>query len=345
MRTFFCAAWVLCLSTAAMAADAPKPFVTGLKSPESVCYGPGGLLYVTEIGEFGKDGDGQVAVVEDGKTRTFATGLDDPKGMVYYKDALYVTDKTQVIKVDDKGKTSVYAAASKFPIAPKFLNDIAVDVTNGVFLVSDSGDLMGKEGAVFRIDVKTNAIDLVASPKTIPDLKTPNGVIFDGDYHYLLADFGSGDLYRVKFADLSAQKIASGMEGADALIWDNFGRPVHYVVEDRKSFRHCSPWGKAGSVELSVPTSGRWLLGCQWQGTDYSRHEGRDADQDFHDHPWLGSRRIADRGRPEAAFPNLKWTGWDDGLDSGKPNPLRPSYVDARRRRFEPRLCPSPSKA
>ena len=45
----------LCLSSAAMAANSPKSFVTGLKNPESVCYGLNGLLYVTEIGESGKD--------------------------------------------------------------------------------------------------------------------------------------------------------------------------------------------------------------------------------------------------------------------------------------------------
>ena len=42
----------LCLIAAPLsAADLLKPLVTGLKSPESVCLGPDGLAYVTEIGE------------------------------------------------------------------------------------------------------------------------------------------------------------------------------------------------------------------------------------------------------------------------------------------------------
>ena len=61
-------------------------------------------MYVTEIGEFGKDGDGQVSVIVDGKAKPFATGLDDPKGIVAFQNAFYVTDKTRVVKVDAKAK-------------------------------------------------------------------------------------------------------------------------------------------------------------------------------------------------------------------------------------------------
>src|SRR5436309_1883842 len=51
------------------AADLPRPIVTGLANPESVCLGPDGLAYVTEIGEFGADGDGRVS------------GLHTPNGL------------------------------------------------------------------------------------------------------------------------------------------------------------------------------------------------------------------------------------------------------------------------
>src|SRR6266481_5749745 len=81
------------------AADLPKPFITGLKNPESACVGPDGAVYVTEIGEFGKDGDGQVSVVKQGKAAPLATGLDDPKGIVLFENEFYVTDKTRVVKI------------------------------------------------------------------------------------------------------------------------------------------------------------------------------------------------------------------------------------------------------
>src|SRR5579863_3555821 len=94
----------------ASAADQPQPIVSGLKNPESVCLGPNGLAYVTEIGEFDKDGDGQVSVIKDGKASPFATGLDDPKGIVYFNNAFYVTDKTRVVKIYMMGKVTPFAA-------------------------------------------------------------------------------------------------------------------------------------------------------------------------------------------------------------------------------------------
>src|SRR6266853_150640 len=82
------------------AANLPKPFVTGLANPESVCLGPDGLAYVTEIGEFGTDGDGRVSVIKKSKATPFATGLNDPKGIVAFSNAFYVADKTRVVKID-----------------------------------------------------------------------------------------------------------------------------------------------------------------------------------------------------------------------------------------------------
>ena len=38
--------------------------VSGLVSPESVVAAPDGRVFVSQIGEFGKDGDGSVAVVD-----------------------------------------------------------------------------------------------------------------------------------------------------------------------------------------------------------------------------------------------------------------------------------------
>src|SRR5258708_6700530 len=188
------------------AADLPKPIAAGLKSPESVCLGPDGAAYVTEIGEFGKDGDGQVSVIKNGKPVPFATGLDDPKGIVVFANEFYVTDKTRVVKIDQQGKVSTFAPADKFPSPPQFLNDIAIDPENGVLFVSDSGDLMGKGGAVFRIDIRSRKISLVVDSERLAGLHTPNGLTLDGASHLLLLDFGSGFLHRIKLADHSSQK-------------------------------------------------------------------------------------------------------------------------------------------
>src|SRR5580658_9471206 len=125
----------------------PKPLVSGLKNPESVVVGPNGKIYVTEIGDFNKDGDGTVAVIENGKAVPFVKGLDDPKGMGVYQKWLFVADKKRIWRIDDSGKAEVYVAEKDFPTPPLFLNDIVVDTESGTVYVSDSGDLKGKGGA------------------------------------------------------------------------------------------------------------------------------------------------------------------------------------------------------
>lgn len=323
MKSFACAFAFLCCGVM-VAAEKPEAILDGLVNPESVCYGPGGALYVTEIGEPGKDGDGKVTKVQDGKAEAFASNLDDPKGIVFFKDALYVTDKTKIVRVDAQGKTSVYAGASAFPKPPLFLNDIAVDGPNGIFLVSDSGDLKGSGGAVFRIDVRLNKIETIADTTTIPKLNTPNGVNFDGEQHVLVADFGSGLLYRVKLADRTAEEVASGMDGADGLIWDHYGRLFVTSWKTGKTFAIPRAGqnpiligeGLQSAADCCLSSDGKFLLIPDMKSGTLTRLSTRIAGWDVDETP------LPLAWKP--AFPNLKWTGWDDGSESGQPNPLRP---------------------
>jgi len=233
---------LLGLSLEGFAADLPQPIVSGLKNPESVCVGSDGRMYVTEIGEFGKDGDGQVSVIVDGKAKSFATGLDDPKGIVAFQNALYIADKTRIVKVDAQGQATTFTAADRFPAPPLFLNDIAIEPEGGSLFVSDSGDTKGSGGAVYRINVKSGKTGLVVDARSLPGLNTPNGLALDGASHLLLADFGSGVLYRIKLADRSAQKVADGFDGSDGLTWDKFGRLFITKTKrgsSRRSDRRC----------------------------------------------------------------------------------------------------------
>ncbi|MFN0199118.1 MAG: PQQ-dependent sugar dehydrogenase [Planctomycetaceae bacterium] len=312
------------LVATAFAADVPQPFVTGLTNPESVCYDLSGRLFVSEIGERNKDGDGKVTLIENGQAKPFATGLDDPKGLTFYKDALYVTDKTKIVKIDVEGKTSVFAAAEAFPAMPMFLNDIAVEEKYEVMLVTDSGDRQGKGGAVYRIDLKTNKIDTVANGETISELHTPNGVVFDGESHFILADMGQGVLYRVKLADRSAEKIASGLPGADGLVWDQYGRFFVSLVRTGQVFGIPRPEtepiliaeGLASAADCCLSADGRAVIVPDMKsGTLVSIPTT------------IPGWEVDETPLPvelEVAFPNLKFTGWDDGSESGIVNPLRP---------------------
>ena len=216
------AAASILISLQARAADAPKQtvIVSGLENPESVVQGADGKLYVTVIGKDGTDGDGFVAVIEDGKAKPFATGLDDPKGLVAHGNDLYVADKTRVCKIDSAGKATVYAAAEDFPQKPKFLNDIEVGPAGDVY-VSDCGTFVS-DGAVYRItpDRKTS---VVLSQKTAPGLKAANGLLADGPDHLLVADFTAGKLHRLTLADGKLTEIAKGLGGADGIARDTKG--------------------------------------------------------------------------------------------------------------------------
>ena len=84
--------------------------------PESVAEGPDGSIYVSEIGERDIDKDGKISKINrDGTIETVASGLYDPKGIVFHNDKLYVTDRDAVIEVDLDGTWQVYAGTMLFP--------------------------------------------------------------------------------------------------------------------------------------------------------------------------------------------------------------------------------------
>ena len=311
-----------CVSLAP-AAETPKTMVEGLKMPESVCIGAGGKLFVTEIGEFGKDGDGKVSVIENGKATTYVDGLDDPKGICFGKDTFWLTDKTKVIQIDKSGKKSVAIATEKFPVAPIFLNDIAIDAGNGIVLITDSG-ADGKGGAVFRYDIRLNKVELVASTENIPGLTKPNGVTFDGSNHFIVADMAKGELHRVRISDKSAEKIAEGMEGADGLAWDHFGRLFITSWMTGKSFAIPRPGqkpiligeGLKSAADSCVSADSKQLLIPDMKSGTLTALSTVIPGWEVVESP-LAVDMVP-------AFSGIKWEGWDDGSESGKPVPFRP---------------------
>ena len=213
------------LSLSSAAADdepAVSVLATGLKSPESVAVGGDGTIYVSTIGRFNGDGDGEVVAIKDGKAVPFAKGLDDPKGLVAFEDSLFVADKQRVWRIDGEGQTEVFAAADAFPRPPRFLNDLAVD-EKGTLYVSDSGDLQGKQGAVFRID-RDGAVTIVTDSQIAPALQAPNGLVVEDSEHLLLLDFVSGAIQRVNLADGMLTRFATEYKGGDGLAKDKSGK-------------------------------------------------------------------------------------------------------------------------
>ena len=188
--------------------------ISGLVSPESVVQDAKGDIYVSEIGEFNKDGDGKITRISiDGKLLTFASGMDDPKGLTFIGKSLYVTDKNRVLKVELNGKWTVFGSTMAFPQTPVFLNDITSDDAGNLY-VSDSGNLKSG-GAIYKI-AQNKKITLVLNEDT-PEILAPNGLwIIKNDLYEV--DFSSGILYKINLKNKSISKIAEGFGGGDGLI-------------------------------------------------------------------------------------------------------------------------------
>jgi len=193
--------------------------VTGLKTPESVVQDKDGRIFVSEINGFGKDGDGQISVIENGIARVFTQNLDDPKGLSIIGNNLYVADKTKILKISlADGKATVFAATSAFPVTPQFLNDLEADPQGNLY-VSDSGDILGtgKGGAIYKINA-TGKVTLLIDGKQDARVMAPNGLLADDTSNILIyVDFTSGVLYSYNQQTKALVDIAEGFGGGDGV--------------------------------------------------------------------------------------------------------------------------------
>jgi glucose/arabinose dehydrogenase len=252
LRAAFAASLVSVFASGVFAADLPvaNKLAEGLSNPESVAVGvsyakqfPVYTTVVAEIGVFGQDGDGKITVVKGSEKTPLAEGLDDPKGLAFVNEQLFVADKNKVWRVGPKGGKEIFAAPEAFPVVPKFLNDLAADEAGNLY-VSDSGDLKGAEGAVYRIAADGKVTTVVDAKN--PKVKTPNGLLTDGPEHLLVLDFGSGELNRISLKDGSFELVADGLEGGDGITRDFDGNI--YVTQWSKGVLSILRGGKGPAV-------------------------------------------------------------------------------------------------
>ncbi|EGL55462.1 MULTISPECIES: PQQ-dependent sugar dehydrogenase [Methylophaga] len=219
--------------------------ITDLQMPESAIAAPDGRVFVTEIGEFGKAGDGKVTVIDkSGQKTTLATGLNDPKGIDLWNNELYIADVDHVVKVDMKGDITVIAKAKDFPGKPVFLNDMEID-GNGTLYVSDSGTDDGENAGIYQITQAGKVSEILDDKSAI---KRPNGLLMDGNDTLLVADFGTGDLYRANISSGKTEALNKGFGGADGL------------VRDSKGYLYVSDWQNGKVWQLVEPKATPQLL-------------------------------------------------------------------------------------
>ena len=228
-------------STAAFEMPVVTPLADGLKNPESVAVGDAAVngrtvftIVVSEIGEFDKDGDGRVTIIDGAKKKPLAEGLDDPKGIVFVGEQLFVADKNRIWKIDKQGKASVFVKAEDFPQPPLFLNDLVADGSGNLY-VSDSGDIeKGAKGAIFKI-TPSGKVSLVMSEAQNASIKSPNGLLVERPGTLLVVDFASGELLRLNMGIAPTAGVGKGNRmgvlGGDNAGFPNGRRPGDDVVD------------------------------------------------------------------------------------------------------------------
>ncbi len=218
--------------------------IDGIIHPESAFATRDGRVFLSEIGQVGKKGDGRILeIFTSGKKKVIASGLNDPKGLLVEGNTIYVTDIDEIKKVSMDGKVSSWLGPKNFPRKISFLNDLTID-RNTMIYVSDSGKVVQGErrgGAVYRIS-STGKISLLVDSANDSDIQAPNGLLAFQRGHLMVADFTTGVLSRIRLRDFSVEKMAEGFGGGDGLAFSG----TKLYISDWKG-------GKIWSLDLTSP--------------------------------------------------------------------------------------------
>jgi gluconolactonase len=275
MRAQSSAAIIVGLLVGLVAAAAPLPgqeprLIAGLKQPESVAIGPDGRVYVSETGEYEKANDGYISILEAGKLRRFAGGLDDPHGIKWYRDHLFVSDNMGMVwRIDARGNPERFVDATDFPRKITNFNDLEIDGSGNLYL-SDSGDWEGRGGAIYRIG-QDKKITTVLTDEDDWRLVSPNGLLMDGPGKLLVVDYTTGILFRIELrgGTKTMEKVASGFGAADGLVRDEKGRLIITDFAEHRVFVLTKPDAKPqeitvsgieSSADLAISPDGKSLL-------------------------------------------------------------------------------------
>jgi gluconolactonase len=172
----------------------PVRVIDSIPGPESVAVGPDGAWYVSAFGKFDNGSDGAVYRVDPqtGKPQVYASGLEDPCGLIFLGSTLWAADRKGVYRVT-RGKAELVYPAQEFPRPLHFLNDLAVG-PGGELYVSDTGDSTANgHGAVFRLSQDKRPAVLAGSD-TVRAQSSVNGLFTAGDDSMYTVGYRTGVL-------------------------------------------------------------------------------------------------------------------------------------------------------
>jgi glucose/arabinose dehydrogenase len=287
-----------------------------VKNPSSLALGSDGRLYVTDMGELGGEGKGQVAVIVAGTPTVFADGLNNPRGLVAFQNLLFVADNKQIWRIDNQGRVSVYAAANGFSPAPGCLTDLAVD-ESGLLYASDEA------GAIYRIDKRGKGM-LVTNAQKTPLIGQPGSLVMDGMSFLIVRDTIRQRLIRVRVADGTAMEMVANIGKGRGLLWDKYGRLFGAGGGEDRLFviprPDQAPIAIRGPMlapnDICLDKTSRMICQLSADTGSILASTARVPGQEVNDNPLPL--------RPVVAFPDLTWTGWKPENDRGQVIPLRP---------------------
>lgn len=238
MKTSLSTVCFLALTLTSLPAAERRVIQVGNK-PESVTKGFGGHYYVTLINEGNVPGDGTVVKLVGDRPEVFATGLENPKGIVFVGGYLVTADMKKVWKIDAEGRKSVLVEEKDLPFpVSNFLNDVAAAPDGRSVFVSDMGasDKMNSpEGKLWPLDsAQAKALPTLGRIYQITldgkvtiavdanaDMPCPNGVSAPSPDELLIGEFFTGNLLSISKGERKI--LATGYRGADAIERDREG--------------------------------------------------------------------------------------------------------------------------
>ena len=194
----------------------PLRVIDSIPGPESVAVGPDGAWYVSAFGKFDNGADGAVYRVnpDNGSRELYATGLEDPCGLLFADSTLWVADRKGVYRIT-RGKPELVYPAKAFPRELHFLNDLAAG-SQGSLYVSDTGDsTRAGRGAVFRL-TQGKQPSIVPGSDTVRAQSSGNGLFPAGRDSLYVVGFRTGVLSATD-GQGRWQELARGLGSPDGI--------------------------------------------------------------------------------------------------------------------------------